>query len=355
MNRWRSWSGRPVADLIGTKADDLWEAASRQGSAVRARRREPGRRETVDFDYRRQAAAPDGRSDASTIRGRRPGRSTSSATSRRNARLEEQFRESQKFETIGTLAAGVAHDFNNLLTSIMGNASLMAADLPEGLAASEKLDDILRSSQRAADLTKQLLAYSGKGRHFLQKVELSTMVRRMQGLIEAAVPKKVTLDLDLGKQLPRIDADANQVQQLVLNLVSNAVEAIGEESGRSESAPGATPARPCTSRCRTPAAGWMPRRGVKSSIRSSRRNSRGAGLGLAAVAGIARGHKADIRVTSAPGEGSTFRVSFPSAEALRAAADDRGQRADDTILVVDDEDMVRRIAQRRWRSAGTPW
>ena len=147
-------------------------------------------------------------------------------------RLEEQFRESQKFETIGTLAAGVAHDFNNLLTSIMGNASLMAADLPEGSPHAEKLDDILRSSQRAADLTKQLLAYSGKGRHFLQKVELSTLVRRIQGLIEAAVPKKVSLDLQLGEATAAGSTRmSNQIQQLILNLVSNAVEAIGEENG----------------------------------------------------------------------------------------------------------------------------
>src|SRR5262249_48322296 len=137
-------------------------------------------------------------------------------------RLEAQFQESQKFETIGTLAAGVAHDFNNLLTSIMGNASLVASDLPPDSPQAEKLGDVLRSSQRAADLTKQLLAYSGKGRHFMQKVELSTLVRRMRGLIESTVPKKVTLSLELANDLPRVDADSNQVQQLILNLVSNA-------------------------------------------------------------------------------------------------------------------------------------
>src|SRR5439155_1116634 len=102
--------------------------------------------------------------------------------------LEEQFRESQKFETIGTLAAGVAHDFNNLLTSIMGNASLVLGDLPPDSPLRDRLDDVVRSSQRAADLTRQLLAYSGKDRHYMQKVELSSLIQHIDDLIEAAIP-----------------------------------------------------------------------------------------------------------------------------------------------------------------------
>src|SRR6202042_2239092 len=122
--------------------------------------------------------------------------------------LEEQFREAQKFETVGTLAAGVAHDFNNLLTSIMGNASLVLGDLAEEHPFHGRLQDVVRASQRAADLTSQLLAYSGKGRHFLQKVELSTLVRSMSGLIDAAIPKKISLAFRLIPDLPHIEADS---------------------------------------------------------------------------------------------------------------------------------------------------
>jgi len=230
-------------------------------------------------------------------------------------------------------------------SSDLGNASLIVTDLPEGSPHAEKLDDILRSSQRAADLTKQLLAYSGKGRHFLQKVELSTMVRRIQGLIEAAVPKKVSLELDLGKQLPRIDADANQVQQLILNLVSNAVEAIGEESGALVIRTGRDIGDKVYVEVRDNGCGMDAETRSKIFDPFFTTKFTGRGLGLAAVAGIARGHNGEVRVTSAPGEGSTFRVSFPAAEALSAQAPRPQGYVGDTVLVVDDEDMVRRIAQ----------
>src|SRR5262249_14912667 len=107
-----------------------------------------------------------------------------------NRRLEEQFRGAQKFETGGPLAAGGTHDLNNLLTSILGNASLVLSDLSEANPMHGCLRDVVRASQRAADLTRQLLAYSGKGRHFLQKVEISSVLQDMRGLVEAGVPKK---------------------------------------------------------------------------------------------------------------------------------------------------------------------
>ncbi len=261
--------------------------------------------------------------------------------------LEEQFREAQKFETVGTLAAGVAHDFNNLLTSIMGNASLAVNDLGTEHPLYEKLSDVLLASQRAADLTRQLLAYSGKGRHFLQRVELSAVVRGMRDLIEAAVPKKVKLELRLSDRLPQIDADVNQVQQIVMNLVSNAAEAIGEASG-------------CIVVTTAPDAGGCPYLEVsdngcgmdaetKSRIFDPFFTTKftGRGLGLAAVSGIVRGHKASIQVESAPGEGSKFRVTFAcEAPALPPAPlDATTLESPVTVLVVDDEDMVRRIAQ----------
>jgi two-component system, cell cycle sensor histidine kinase and response regulator CckA len=332
-----------VSELIGMPAPELWARLSLTEDPF-AKAIENRRRESVEVDSgaKRLSLTVDPMFDESGA----PGGAVnivSDITEKR--RLEEQFQESQKFETIGTLAAGVAHDFNNLLTSVMGNASLVSAELPEDSSHREKLLDILKASQRAADLTKQLLAYSGKGRHFMQKVELSTLARRIQGLIESAIPKKVELRLDLAAGLPRIDADANQVQQLILNLVSNAAEAIGEEKGciavrtAAETA-GAVYLEVSDTGC-----------GMDAETRGRifdpffTTKFTGRGLGLAAVAGIVRGHKAEIKVTSAVGEGSTFRVTFPSAEPAPIHASPGEAPEGDTILVVDDEDMVRRVAQ----------
>jgi PAS domain S-box-containing protein len=337
-------AGKPVPDLIGKKAQELWQQLNvvEQPFAKAIANR---RRESVEFDSGNQrlhltvdpmfddAGAPSG---AVNI--------VSDVTEKR--RLEEQFQESQKFETIGTLAAGVAHDFNNLLTSIMGNASLVAADLGPDSPNYEKLSDVLRSSQRAADLTKQLLAYSGKGRHFMQKLELSTLVRRMQGLIESTVPKKVRLMLELGKELPRIDADQNQVQQLLLNLVSNAAEAIGEQAGSIEVRTGSDTRETVFVEVKDSGCGMDGETRSRIFDPFFTTKFTGRGLGLAAVAGIARGHKAEIRVTSGLGEGSTFRVVFPSAEPAPVVVTVPEPKHDgDTVLVVDDEDMVRRVAQ----------
>ena len=266
-------------------------------------------------------------------------------------RLEEQFRESQKFETVGTLAAGVAHDFNNLLTGIMGNASLMLGELPGSSPFRDKLEDVVKSSQRAADLTRQLLAYSGKGRHFMQKLELSQLVRRMENLIQSSVPKKVTLQFRIGERMPRIDADANQIQQILLNLVSNAAEAIGEGAGTIEIATGSGDPASVFLEVRDTGCGMDAETRARIFDPFFTTKFTGRGLGLAAVAGIARSHKAVIHVASAPGEGSTFRITFPASDSgtayvappANAAAVPDSPRA--TVLVVDDEEMIRRVAQ----------
>ena len=173
-------------------------------------------------------------------------------------------------------------------------------------------------------------------------------MRRIQGLIEAAVPKKVSLEFDLGKHLPRIDADANQVQQVVLNLVSNAAEAIGEETGVIAIRTGSD-----TGGHRLPrGAGHRLRHGrgdAEQDLRSvlhdeiHRPRTRVWRRWRESCAGTS----ADMRVSSAPGKGSTFRVSFPSAESRprRRSCRSPGEVAGDTVLVVDDEEMVRRIAQ----------
>ncbi len=260
--------------------------------------------------------------------------------------LEDQFREAQKFETVGTLAAGVAHDFNNLLTSIMGNASLVLGDLSDDNPMHERLQDVVIASQRAADLTRQLLAYSGKGRHFLQRVELSKILDGMRSLIEASTPKKISLEFRLAPDLAPIEADSTQVQQIVMNLLSNATEAIGDEAGcirikTGLDSDGCPFLELSDNGCGMDAE-------VKTRIFDPFFSTKftGRGLGLAAVAGIVRGHKATIQVTSEPGKGSAFRVSFPcEAPAHPHAAPASPTDNKVTVLVVDDESVVQRIAQ----------
>jgi PAS domain S-box-containing protein len=144
---------------------------------------------------------------------------------------EEAMRQSQKLESIGILAGGIAHDFNNLLTGILGNASLALRMLPQLSPAREMVHDVVMASGRAAALTGQLLAYAGKGRFNIEQVNLAAIARDISGLLRASIPRKVAIQFELDSALPPIEADASQLQQVLMNLVLNAAEAIGDNSG----------------------------------------------------------------------------------------------------------------------------
>src|SRR2546426_1130965 len=146
-------------------------------------------------------------------------------------KFEEQLRQSQRLESLGVLAGGIAHDFNNLLVGILGNASLVREALPPDSHAVPMLDDVINASERAASLTQQLLAYSGKGKFVIQPVDLSSLARDMVSLIQSSIPRTVRLQLDLAPGLPPIIADVTQMQQLIMNMVINGAEAIGERPG----------------------------------------------------------------------------------------------------------------------------
>jgi len=146
-------------------------------------------------------------------------------------RAEEQLRQSQKMEAMGYLAAGIAHDFNNLLTGIMGSASLLLEDMPaEGTARSD-VQVIVSGAERAAELTRQLLAYAGKSRYYLERLSLTEMAIQTSRLVNRSIPDRVQLRLDLDKHLPLLLADPSQIQQVVMNLIINAAEAIGDAGG----------------------------------------------------------------------------------------------------------------------------
>ena len=281
-------------------------------------------------------------------------------------RIKNRLVKAQKMESVALLAGGIAHDFNNLLVGIIGNAS-MAADLLEPThQAGSLLRDVLEAGERAAHLTREMLAYSGKGRFVIEPVVLSDMVREVVALVRSSVPNHVTLRLDLQPDLPPILADLAQIQQVVMNLVINAAKAIGDRAGL------------ITVRTRVVGVAGQPlgrewengepREGpqvflevrdtgcgmdeaTKAKIFDPFFTTKftGRGLGLAAVSGIVRGHKGAMRVESAPGKGSSFAILFPATAAIspsaaKAAREPRYPRGHGRVMVVDDEPAVRQMA-----------
>ncbi len=229
---------------------------------------------------------------------------------------EQALREAQKRESIATLAGGIAHDFNNLLATILGNASLALEDVSDCQFVRPALERIISASESAAGLTRQLLAYAGKGAFVIERVNLSELVSRMDGLIRAAVPGTVELRLHLVKDPPLIEGDPSQLEQLVNNLVINAAEAVGTER------PGIVEIRTmiegetvCLEVCDN---GPGMDESVKARIFDPFFSTKfpGRGLGLAAVSGIVRAFRGTIRVDTAPGRGTTFQ---------RVPADVRGR------------------------------
>jgi PAS domain S-box-containing protein len=282
----------------------------------------------------------------------------------------------QRLESLGVLAGGIAHDFNNLLTAIMGNAALARDDLPGSSQAGEYLGRIEKTSRRAADLCQQMLAYSGKGRFVIKPINLSELVEEMTHLLHVSIGKSVVLRLELPKSLPPIDADVAQVQQVVMNLVTNASEAIGDNRGAITIATGLldVDARYMAGfgvEEQLPAGHYVylevsdTGRGMDAQTRERifdpffTTKFTGRGLGMAAVRGIVHGHKGAINVYSEPGKGSSFKVLFPCS-AADAAIDIKASQAQQepvwrgqgTVLVVDDEDSIREIAAMALERAG---
>ena len=274
---------------------------------------------------------------------------------------EERLRQSQKLESIGLLAGGVAHDFNNLLVGVIGNASLALEIMPPDHPAVEMMERVIKTGEQLAHLTRQMLAYAGKGRFLLENLDLSALVRDIGELARPSIPKKVALHLDLAEDLPSVQADRGQAQQIVMNLVINAAEAIGNRDGLITVETGTRLVDDKFTRLHPEAADLRPGEyvvlevrdtgcgmedGVKAKIFDPFFSTKftGRGLGLAAVAGIVRGHKGAISVTSEPGKGSSFTVLLPSTmhPARRQEPVPRAPaRGSGVVLVIDDEQVVR--------------
>ncbi len=289
-------------------------------------------------------------------------------------RLEAQVQHAQKLESLGVLAGGIAHDFNNLLGGILGNIGLTLAHLPTTSPHRSYLLEAEKAAQRAADLASQMLAYSGKGNFVVEPVDLNLLVEDMLHLLEASVSKKARLELRLAGPAPLIEGDPTQIRQVVMNLVTNASEALGDYSGDIVATTGVMDAdrdylRQTYLDDRLPVgryafleiadtgAGMKPETRARIFDPFFTTKSTGRGLGMAVVLGIVRSHQGAIRVDSQPGAGSSFRVLFPFC--------DRSQATDGTapdieapdpkagvVLVVDDEEMIRLVAGESLRLAG---
>ncbi len=281
-------------------------------------------------------------------------------------RIEEQLRHTAKLESLGVLAGGVAHDFNNLLTGMLGNASLVLDSTGPNHPNYPLLEEVIRAAERAADLTRQLLAYAGKGRFIMRTLDLSDLVREISGLVQASFPKRAQLRLQLAEDLPGIDADPGQLQQIIMNLVINGAEAIGPEGGAvlvrtsaqeidthyistmSTAGDLLKPGRYVCLEVHDTGVGMSEETLSKIFDPFFTTKFAGRGLGLSAVLGIVRAHKGALKVYSRLGQGTTFKVLFPGSATPVPSANPPAKRelsGKGTVLVVDDEEIVRVTAR----------
>jgi two-component system, cell cycle sensor histidine kinase and response regulator CckA len=284
-----------------------------------------------------------------------------------------QIQQTQKLESLGVLAGGIAHDFNNLLMAVLGHADLALDALPASSEAREDLAEIRRAAQRATELCKQMLAYSGKGRFVIQPVEMQKVVEEMLHMLRVSISKNAILKLNFAANLPSVDADASQLRQVVMNLVVNASEAIGERSGVITVSTGAMD---CDRQYLSES--WLDEQlpegmyvfievadsGVGMDAETRTRifdpffttKFTGRGLGLAAVLGIVRGHRGAIKVYSELGRGTTFKVLFPASqrgEVREPASLVRGiYEGKGTVLLVDDDESVRAVGRKMLERIG---
>ncbi|MBD3369885.1 PAS domain S-box protein [Candidatus Fermentibacteria bacterium] len=292
--------------------------------------------------------------------------------------FERRLQHAQKLESLGVLAGGVAHDFNNLLMGILGNAGLALMEVGPDNPAHKTIERLEKAALRAAELTNQLLAYSGKGKFVVEPLDLNDMVREMANLLEAAVSSNVLLRLDLGEDSPAVEADHTQIRQVLMNLIMNASEAVGETSGAVTISTGVShldrdyfrgtylesdleEGNYAYLEVSDTGCGMSSEEVIRIFDPFYSTKFTGRGLGLAAVVGIVKGHGGTIKVYSEPGEGSTFKVLLPlvgstvrkreKAEEDAEAGMELGEHAP-TVLIVDDEENSRTVPKLILEKAG---
>jgi CheY-like chemotaxis protein len=273
------------------------------------------------------------------------------------------------------LAGGIAHDFNNLLTGVLGHAELALGNLPPGSPAQANIAGIMDSARAAAELTHQMLAYSGRGQFVVEALDLNRLVAGMARLLEVSISKKALIKYELADGLPAIEADGTQLRQVAMNLIVNASEAIGDRSGVISLATRLVDCDREYFRGAPPEETLPPGRYVALEVGDTGcgmdKETRerifepffttkftGRGLGLAAVLGIVRGHGGTIKIASEPGKGTEFQLLFPALDELPVSSGEEeakpagSWRGTGTVLLVDDEERVLRVGKLFLERAG---
>lgn len=289
-------------------------------------------------------------------------------------RMERRLQEAQKLESLGVLAGGIAHDFNNILTGILGSVSIAQNELPPSSPTHVHLEQVQGAAQRAADLCRQMLAYSGRGRFVVQRINLSVLVEETIHLLRLTVSKKAALRTELARGLPAVMADATQIRQIIMNLVMNASDAIGDTTGvitlstrqlhvdkaylvETVMSPDLPEGAYVCLEVSDTGVGMTPETRGRIFDPFFTTKFTGRGLGLAAALGIVRGHRGAMKVDSELGRGSTFCLLLPAvagpAESLASTeVDATNWTGSGRVLVADDEPIVRDVTARMLASMG---
>ncbi len=288
--------------------------------------------------------------------------------------FEKGVQHAQKLESLGVLAGGIAHDFNNLLVGILGNADLALRGLSPSSSTHANIMQIEKAAMRASDLSRQMLAYSGKGKFIIEILNLNDIIEEMTYLLKTSISKNIILSYNLAEKLPPIRADISQISQIVMNLITNASEAIGEKSGIIKLTSGVmefdgtgiteeyikqgNPEGTYVFVKVTDTGCGMNKETIASMFDPFFTTKFfGRGLGLAAVIGIVRGHGGAIRVSSEPGKGSTIKIAFPaywgpSDSAPGEFRDDNELIGRGTVLLVDDVETVLSVGKEMLETLG---
>ncbi len=345
-----------------------------------------GRRERVDIEYRLVRADGSVRYMSDSVRtthiesGRRLDGVSRDVTEMKEAQeerlqLESRFQQSQRLDSLGVLAGGVAHDFNNLLVAMLGHARLAEEDLPPDSPVQRNLKSVIKAARQAGDLCGQMLAYAGKVPIDTQSIELEGVVQEIGDLLRASIPSSTSIRYSFDKEVPCLRADASQIRQVALNLITNASESIGETGGEimlsvrtfeysTEDLSKMTfsedlePGQYVILTVSDTGSGMDDATKEKLFEPFYTTKFAGRGLGLAAVVGIVRSHGGGIDIESEVDRGSTVSVLFPAGAADVAAlpqpfrqelGDRRGQGK---VLLVEDEDAARELARIVFERAG---
>jgi PAS domain S-box-containing protein len=272
--------------------------------------------------------------------------------------VQKQLFARQKQDSVATLAAGIAHDFNNLLGSVVGNAELAQVEYQAGLSPLEALSRIRGVALRGSEIVRQLMAYAGKETDLTEPLDVSAIVGEMVELLKVSISKHARLDVDLGKALPPVRANAGQVRQIAMNLVTNASDAIGDRDGVIRIAT-SQKGDHLTIGVSDNGIGIPPEMHSRIFDPFFTTKSAGQGMGLAVVQGIVRVLGGEIHLASELGNGASFEVLLPCAKSsietnaspLPAAGSSQGPR-EATVLIVEDEDALRQPVSKMLRKSG---